>query len=478
MANHPRRATGALTLCTRALPRVLTLLGLLCLLGSSAVPTRATALPEQPQTTQLRLPLAAQTPAITITSIGTAHVVRGAMQSATTFQQGETIDVYVGYRTTSAGALHASATLIMLHSGHTLLSGAMAATTFSTGAPAFVGAVQTSSTDPVGMITARVTAHLGSAQETRSVTFSLLSKAAITPAPTGPGLPTADAAQVTLPPLAPRPGFVIGRAVFQDGRLVPHFTVVALGFDGQVNHFPDSTPSLGAVDGANGTYALRTMDTFRHAKPVNATVVGVQASTTIAYHGYTYVVDLFPLDGLCGTTSKGGFRGNSGTGVVRDFVVKLSGLKPCFKADAGQETSDRDTASGSFYGGSIVVDLTERNGTGYFSDIADSAPKGSIITLILTPSGPLLDGSTGHTITRRMRIAPGRTTYTYKLLSIPTVFYTAAAKLTEPGGTARPLRLRGSPGDTSPRFTTMPVAFVPTVTFPDGSSSRMIYLGL
>jgi len=475
MAIHPRRATGAVTRDTRALPRVLTLLGLLCILGSAAVPTRAAARSGQPQRMESRLPRAAQTRTIVVTNIGTAHVVRGAVQYATTFHQGDTIYVYAGYRTGDAGALHASATLIMLQSGHTLLSGAMAATTFSTGAPAFVGVVQTSTTDPVGQITAQVTVRLGSAQETRAVTFSLLGKTANTPGPQGPGQPSADAGQVILPRLAPRPGFVIGRAVFQDGRLVAHFTVEALGFEGQLNVFPHSTPSLGAVDGANGRYALRTMDTLRHEKPVNATVVGVHTSTTLPYHGYSYVLDLSPLDGLCDTTDKGGFRGYSGTGVVRDFVVKLSGLKPCFMAYAGLETSEHDTANGAYYGGTIVIYLTAMNGTGYNSDIADSAPKGSIITLTLAPSGPLLDGSTGHTITRQVRLAPGHLNYTFYLSSIPTGFYTAAAQLAEPGGARRPLRLQPSLGGTwSP---TMPIAFVPTATFPDGSSSRGIYLG-
>jgi len=475
MAIHPRRATGAVTRDTRALPRVLTLLGLLCILGSAAVPTRAAARSGQPQRMESRLPRAAQTPTIVVTNIGTAHVVRGAVQYATTFHQGDTIYVYAGYRTGDAGALHASATLIMLQSGHTLLSGAMAATTFSTGAPAFVGAVQTSTTDPVGQITAQVTVRLGSAQETRSVTFALLSKTANTPGPQGPGQPSADAGQVILPRLAPRPGFVIGRAVFQDGRLVPHFTVEALGFDGQVNLFPGSTPSLGAVDGANGRYALRTMDTLRHEKPVNATVVGVQASTTLPYHGYSYVLDLAPLDGLCDTSSKGGL-GTSGKGVVRDFVVKLSGLKPCFMAYAGMETTEHDTAGGAFYGGNIVVNLTATNGTGAHSDIATSAPQGSTVTLTLAPSGPLLDGSTGHTVTRQWHLTTGHK-WGFYLHSIPMGFYTAAAQLTEPGGAVRSLRLQPDMGSTGGSWSSsLPIAFVPTKFAPDGRSSLWITL--
>ena len=61
---------------------------------------------------------------------------------------------------------------------------------------------------------------------------------------------------VRLPPLSPRPGYIIGRAITEDGRPIAHFQVSATGFDGQVNLLAGS-PSLGAAEGRAGRYALQ-----------------------------------------------------------------------------------------------------------------------------------------------------------------------------------------------------------------------------
>ena len=64
---------------------------------------------------------------------------------------------------------------------------------------------------------------------------------------------------VKLSPMAAKPGYIVGRAVFADGRPIPSFKVSAVGFDGlaHVSTFSTAIPSLGEVDGSNGRYALR-----------------------------------------------------------------------------------------------------------------------------------------------------------------------------------------------------------------------------
>jgi len=413
---------------------------------------------------------------VRILRIGAAHVVQHAVRYESTFVPGETIYVYVGYRATApAGSGVPSATIAFLQQGHALLTRTMTPTSFVDGAPAFVGGIVFPPTQPEGPIVARAVVRLGTASATQDVTFAL--RAAPAPAvPTAP--PGADTASpVTLPPLAPVRGFVIGRAIFADGRPMPHFTVAAFGYDGQVNPVAGTVPYLGGAVGSNGRYALRTLDTLRHHKPVNALVAGVTASATLSYHGVAYVVEMAPRDGRCDAPDKKSFRGDSGVGVVRDFVLRLSGVKPCWTLYRGQETTFSDSVIGAFYGGSIHLDLSTSSGPSIYGDIVDVAPKGSLITLTLVPRGPLLDGSIGHTLIRRMRLDPQHLHYSFYLFSLPQGSYTATAQITEPGTAARPLRLRVTLGAARTWEASMPVTFAPTKNFPDGSDIREISAG-
>lgn len=262
-----------------------------------------------------------------------------------------------------------------------------------------------------------------------------------------------------LPRLAPRRGYVIGRAIFSDGRPVPSFKVQALGFDGQVNLFPGSTPSLGSTVGKNGRYALRTLDTFRQKKPVSALVVSVQASTKIRYAGRDYTLYLKPLDGLRDGSGKGDFRGNSGPGVVRDFVVAISGVKPQFRL-YNQDENEGPNEGSTFYGAQLTLNLSfaEVNGR----PLSDIAPRGSTLEVTLVPEGALLDGSRGQTQVRRVRIGPAP--YYFYLRNIPIGAYSVSAKLKTPNGET--WNLRGSTTRESYGATT-------TVLFPPSFSDLL-----
>lgn len=275
---------------------------------------------------------------------------------------------------------------------------------------------------------------------------------------------------IQLPPIRPRAGYVIGRAVFEDGRPIPKFNVSVTGFDGAAQVLAGS-PSLGGTTGTSGAYAVQTLDTLTHTKPVRATVIGVHADAVIDYHGHHYEIPLRPTDGLIDGSDANGFRGDSGKGVVRDFVLSMSGRKP--DADEGSQVGYRT----AYYGATIEVDVTFSKGK--YSNIEDATslskafPAASLAEVTLTPLGSLLDGSRGAVVVRRFQL--GSSWKEKFLRGIPIGVYQVTATLTPPGGTSRPLVLtRQSGGVWSAQ---VDVDF-PTYSFSvDGSNTVTLHLG-
>jgi len=263
-------------------------------------------------------------------------------------------------------------------------------------------------------------------------------KPTVTKRPVLTSTPTVAAKVKKLPPLARRRGYVIGRAIFPDGRPIPEFDISVLGYDGQVNIFSSqgATPSLGWGKGKNGRYAIRTMDTFQHKKPVNGLVVSVQAYANLKYGGQIYKMPLYPIDGLRDGGGKGEFKANSGPGIVRDFVLKVSGLKPQFKAFDKSEIGNENGYV--FYGGQLTISLSESDDKEY-TTLQRTALPSSKFTFTFTPQGPLLDGSRPQPI-HRVATVKGANYYIY-LSNIPLGIYSMTATLTNPDGTVVPLRL-------------------------------------
>src|SRR5688500_1324187 len=79
-------------------------------------------------------------------------------------------------------------------------------------------------------------------------------------APRSQSTKAASAKSLKMPPLARKPGFVVGRAVFPDGRSLREFTVAVAGFEGKsVNVINGGVPTVGYTTGHNGKYAVQTM---------------------------------------------------------------------------------------------------------------------------------------------------------------------------------------------------------------------------
>ena len=113
-----------------------------------------------------------------------------------------------------------------------------------------------------------------------------------------------------------RPGFISGRATTQDGRPVPNFEVFYVG-----------TSAGGAISGRgvgrNGVYSIPV--------PPNA-VVGVHARAVADFNGQKYALEMEATNGKTRADAEPTSRG-----IVRDFVWKLSVLRPGQTAQTAAE---------------------------------------------------------------------------------------------------------------------------------------------
>jgi hypothetical protein len=130
----------------------------------------------------------------------------------------------------------------------------------------------------------------------------------------------------------------------------------------------------GAVGAARGTSRKTTTDAngrYRIAVPLGH--YNVDGFADIEYNGQTYKeLWLDRGDATCD-------RVMSDKGIVRNFVLRLSGPKRC--------TNGFDPNNpGDYYGAYITINT-------------DAFPADAVVTFTLTPTGPLADGSTGRTIT-------------------------------------------------------------------------------
>ena len=244
----------------------------------------------------------------------------------------------------------------------------------------------------------------------------------------------------TAPKLRPR--YVVGRAAFPDGRPIPAFSVLVLGFDGVTAQKGGSgfLPRLGEGTFHDGTYAVETRNTFSHDKPVDGLVVNVQAKATLVYNGKTYLLPLHPTDGLYSWQDNKEKGRESKNGLARDFVLKIAGLRPgndnlpdVLKTSALQNPNN-------YYGACLDLDDWDQG-----SNFRMKLPAEALLVLTLVPQGARLDGSTGQTITREMTLkALG--TDAGRALDLPIGPYRVQAKIVN-HGVATPLLVQVTWGD-------------------------------
>jgi hypothetical protein len=119
------------------------------------------------------------------------------------------------------------------------------------------------------------------------------------------------------------------------------------------------------VSDANGAYRLS----------VPAGLYGASGESDVAFDGKTYkALYLYPADGNCEQQM-------SSSGIVKDFVLRLTGFMQCF--------AGADPKNAGFYSGAAIALMHES---------PQSLPGDAKLTFTLTPTGPLADGSTGRVL--------------------------------------------------------------------------------
>ncbi|MDB6139465.1 MAG: hypothetical protein JWO94_2537, partial [Verrucomicrobiaceae bacterium] len=223
---------------------------------------------------------------------------------------------------------------------------------------------------------------------------------------------------------------------------IPEFSVTVLGFDGVTAQTGGKgfLPWLGQGTFHDGAYAVETRNTFSHDKPVDGLVVDVQAKATLVYNGKTYLLPLYPADGLSSWQDNKEKGRESKNGLARDFVLKIAGLKPgndnlpdLLKTYALQNPNN-------YYGACLDLDDWDQGG-----NLRMKIPAEGVLVLTLEPQGLLLDGSTGKTITRELPLKALGTDAGH-VLDLPVGPYRVQAKVMN-NGTATPLLVQVTWGD-------------------------------
>ena len=190
------------------------------------------------------------------------------------------------------------------------------------------------------------------ASATSAVVVFLSSTALITLGAIAPGASTASA--------PPTPNVVEGTVTLADGRPLPGATVRVAG----------------ATGAARGTTRQATTDRNGHYRvTVPLGHYNVDGFADITYDGQTYT-ELW-LD----RTNGGCDRVMSDKGIVRNFVLRLSGPKRCIN---GPNPNNPNSYHGA-----------------YMTAMSSSFPADAVITFTLQPVGPLADGSRGQVLTMR-----------------------------------------------------------------------------
>jgi hypothetical protein len=249
--------------------------------------------------------------------------------------------------------------------------------------------------------------------------------------------PAKKAAKKPKTPLRPSaalkaaPFTVVGRAVNGAGKPLSGVEISIYG-----TTIAGANTSFSALTGADGRFRQRVPDG----------IYGVGASLKRLYNNKEYLFQLHPRDGLVGK------RHDAAKGIVKEFVWKISGLKP--GETPGEEGSH--TEGRKYYGGVVHVTAGE-----------EEPFAGSTIEAILTPRGPLIDGSAGQPRVFRKAIAAGERGYfSWHLNNVPIGLYSMRVRLLSPSG-ERPLGLKAPIPFDAPFAPSINLDFKPTFGVPD-----------
>jgi hypothetical protein len=202
------------------------------------------------------------------------------------------------------------------------------------------------------------------------------------------------------PPPGAKAGHLTGKLSDSQGKPLSNVTVSIFGFSDK----GEAVSRELKVAGPAGEYDLE-LPNGKYNTPV--------ARIAVDYNGRHYDLPLAAADG----TKEWLEQKQASTGMVRDFVWKISGPIP-----GGDPQS-----AGGYWGGTIYFDTAP--------DLGDTAT----IELALKPDGPLIDGSPGQPLIFTKRI-PWKKHEDHLLFDIPLGKYSVTAKSLY-GTRPKPLRL-------------------------------------
>lgn len=253
---------------------------------------------------------------------------------------------------------------------------------------------------------------------TAATTPDATSPSSSMPAATSPtDKPAATSPTSTVSAPAPRsPGaernVIKGAVRDEQGDPVRGARIRIVGYTGNPNGLSGADYIKDAVTDAQGAYRLA----------VPAGLYGVSGEADVAYDNKTYKsLYLHPADGNCEKQMSEG-------GIVQDFVFRLTGLQKCL-------TNPDPKNEGSYSGASILLSHQSPKGL----------PGDARLTLTLTPTGPLADGSAGKPVTFTRTAAAlvnfaGPLETTNILHDIPLGRYRLTGYATLPNGSRQDLR--------------------------------------
>jgi hypothetical protein len=145
----------------------------------------------------------------------------------------------------------------------------------------------------------------------------------------------------------------------------------------------DAVVQTPGASAASGTETVKPDASSTYSARVGHGTYEVRAYTDLTRQGETWRLPLHPTD-------NSGSLVDSRNGATKDFQWKLTGLQP------DGDPNNRE----QYYGGYIEVTSGDETGN------VPNLPEGTTLRFTLAPTGPLIDGSSGETVTRE-RTASG-----------------------------------------------------------------------
>ena len=241
-------------------------------------------------------------------------------------------------------------------------------------------------------------------------------------------------------PLKPNEGHIVGTALTSDGRLVKDFTIHYSGFEkGKLAN----VSAVGLIENVSGDIEGKD-GRFSVAVPPGA--YRVSAYGTFRWHERIYHLEMEPTNAPSLHDYAGLGLDNLGKGLVRDFVLRLTGKKTNAREDS-------ETGYGNaYYGGTLSLEARQvegqlGGGAKFTTALREAYPKESLVEITLTPREALVDNSTGSPTSTSLPLGDDGK-WTFCIRGIVPGAYTATARLIPPAADAFPLHLSLTPART------------------------------